>query len=50
MHRKALVLVGGHLPEATAVRFSMLAARERRTRQDLLEEALADLFVKYGAP
>lgn len=39
-------MIGGHFPRETARDLRMMAAKEGTTIQNLLTEALADLFVK----
>lgn len=41
-------LIGGHFPEAWQRQLAIIAAEEGTTRQELLAEALNDLFVKRG--
>lgn len=45
--REGKKLIAGHFPKATWAEFRRLAVDEDRTAQELLEEALADLFAKY---
>lgn len=40
-------LVGAHFPEPVRRQVRMLAARQGRTQQDLIAEALNDLFAKH---
>jgi len=40
-------IIAGHFPKATWKRFRLLSANTERTAQELLEEALSDLFQKY---
>ena len=42
--------VAGHFPAEVAWQLRELAVTERTTVQDLLGEALNDLFQKYGRP
>ncbi|WP_235031652.1 ribbon-helix-helix domain-containing protein [Geminicoccus flavidas] len=42
--------VAGHFPAEVAWQLRELAVAERTTVQDLLGEALNDLFQKYGRP
>ena len=44
------VPVGGHFPETVRDQLKLLAIERRTTSQDLLAEALNDLFAKYGKP
>jgi hypothetical protein len=46
--RDGLKLVGAHVPPSVAKRFNMLAAKLEKTKQDLMVEALEDLFTKHG--
>lgn len=41
-------MIGGHFPRATWVQLRKLATDENRTTQELLGEALSDLFAKYS--
>jgi Antitoxin-like ribbon-helix-helix len=41
-------IIAGHFPKATWVRFRNLCTKHEKTAQQLLEEALTDLFSKYG--
>ena len=41
-------MIGGHFPHATWVQLRKLAVDENRTTQELLGEALSDLFAKYS--
>ncbi|MGZ5030846.1 MAG: ribbon-helix-helix domain-containing protein [Methylobacter sp.] len=41
-------MIGGHFGEPAQRQFKILAAEQDRTGQELLEEALNDLFKKYG--
>jgi len=43
-------LIAGHFPKATWRQFHNLCTASERTAQQLLEEALTDLFIKYGYP
>ena len=43
-----LRMIGGHFPRATWVQLRKLASKENRTTQELLGEALSDLFAKYS--
>ena len=45
---EGLRMIGGHFPRATWVQLRKLAIDENRTTQDLLGEALSDLFAKYS--
>jgi hypothetical protein len=40
-------IIAGHFPKSTWTQFRMLCAKEDKTAQELLEEALTDLFTKY---
>lgn len=46
--RKGTRLIGGHFPPDVAKQLRILAAEEETTVQELLSEALHDLFVKKG--
>ncbi len=46
--REGKKLIAGHFPESISRRLKILAATEGRTVQSLLDEALTDLFAKYG--
>ena len=41
-------IIAGHFPKATWMRFRNLCTKHEKTAQELLEEALTDLFAKYG--
>lgn len=41
-------MIGGHFGEAAAKQLKIMAAEQDKTGQVLLEEALNDLFRKYG--
>lgn len=41
-------VISGHFPPQVSAQLGMLAAREGRSREDMLGEALNDLFQKYG--
>ena len=45
---EGLRMIGGHFPRATWVQLRKLASNENRTTQELLSEALSDLFAKYN--
>ncbi len=45
---EGLRMIGGHFPRATWVQLRKLASKENRTTQELLGEALSDLFAKYS--
>lgn len=45
--RKDLKLLGAHVPLATVVNFGVIAAKLHMTHQDLMLEALDDLFAKH---
>lgn len=45
--RDGTKLIGGHFPIATWARLRHLAVDQQRTGQQLIEEALSDLFAKY---
>ncbi len=47
--REGTKLIGGHFPQAMWKELATLALRLDRTHQDLLGEALTDLFDKYRA-
>jgi hypothetical protein len=40
-------IIAGHFPKATWKRFRLLSTNMECTAQELLEEALSDLFQKY---
>jgi hypothetical protein len=40
-------MIGGHFPQATWAQLRKLAVDENRTTQELLAEAMDDLFSKY---
>ena len=46
--RSGLHLIGGHFPSEVVKQLRILAAEEETTIQNLLGEALDDLFVKKG--
>lgn len=46
--RDGTKLIGGHFPREIAKEFKVLAAERELTCQDLLSEALNDLFAKHG--
>jgi hypothetical protein len=48
--RVGKVAIGGHFPPAISRHLRMIAAERDRTIQDLLAEALSDLFKKLGRP
>ena len=41
-------MIGGHFPQEWQRQLALIAAEEGKTKQDLLSEALNDLFVKKG--
>jgi hypothetical protein len=43
-------MVGAHFPPDVAWQFREMAVQRRTTVQDLLAEALNDIFAKYGRP
>lgn len=45
--REGTKLIGGHFSKGTWAKFRQLGVELERTSQDLLAEALADLFAKY---
>lgn len=45
--REGTRMIGGHFPHATWAQLRKLAVDENRTTQELLGEALEDLFSKY---
>ena len=45
--REGTKLIGGHFPVSTWARLRHLAVDQQRTSQQLIEEALTDLFAKY---
>ena len=45
--REGKKLIGGHFPKATWAELRHLSVVADKTGQELLEEALADLFAKY---
>jgi hypothetical protein len=47
--RKGKKIIAGHFPRATWAEFRNLCTKHDRTAQELLEEALTDLFAKYRA-
>lgn len=46
--REGTVAITAHLPPEIRDRLKILAARERRTMNDMIAEALEDLFRKHG--
>lgn len=42
--------IAGHFPAGVRTQLKMLAAEKGRTMEDLLGEALNDLFAKYNKP
>lgn len=48
--RRGKKMIGGHFPQGTWATFRHLATDEGKTTQELLEEALTDLFAKYRRP
>ena len=46
--RRGLHLIGGHFPSEVVKQLRILAAEEETTIQNLLGEAIDDLFVKKG--
>lgn len=46
-HRRGKKLIAGHFPKATWVELRLLATNHEKSAQELLEEALTDLFAKY---
>lgn len=42
--------ITGFFPEEVRVQLKMLAAKEKRSMENMLAEALNDLFAKYGKP
>jgi predicted GNAT superfamily acetyltransferase len=48
--RRGTKQVAAHFPEDAAWQLCELAVEQRATLQDLLGEALNDLFQKYGKP
>ena len=46
--REGTRMIGGHFPHATWAQLRRLAVDENRTTQELLGEALEDLFSKYA--
>jgi hypothetical protein len=48
--RAGTVAITAHLPREVRDRLKILATRQRRTMNDMLAEALSDLFTKYGEP
>ena len=48
LDRAGKKIIAGHFPKATWVRFRNLCTKHEKTAQQLLEEALTDLFAKYG--
>ena len=47
LDRNGTRMIGGHFPVSTWEELRLLSVRERRTSQELLAEALEDLFAKY---
>jgi hypothetical protein len=45
--REGKKIIAGHFPKSTWAELRRLAVDEDKTAQELLEEALADLFAKY---
>jgi cytoplasmic iron level regulating protein YaaA (DUF328/UPF0246 family) len=45
--REGKKLISGHFPKSTWAELRRLSIEHETTSQDLLEEALADLFAKY---
>ncbi len=45
--RSGTRMIGGHFPHATWAQLRKLAVDENRTTQELLAEAMDDLFSKY---
>jgi hypothetical protein len=43
-------LLGSHIPEEAKHQFDMLAAEQKKTKENLHAEAINDLFAKYGKP
>jgi hypothetical protein len=48
--RAGTVPITAHLPKEVRDRLKILAVRLDRTMNDLMAEALSDLFAKYDAP
>ena len=48
--RVGLVPIGSHFPETVRDQLKLLAIERRTSSQDLLPEALNDLFAKYRKP
>ena len=48
--RAGTVAITAHLPKEVRDRLKILAVRLDRTMNDLMAEALRDLFAKYGEP
>lgn len=46
-HRRGTKLIAGHFPKATWVELRFLATNQERSAQELIGEALTDLFAKY---
>ena len=46
--REGTVAITAHLPPEVRERLKILAARQRRTMNELIAEALEDLFRKHG--
>ena len=46
--RKGTVLIGAHVSPKVQKQLKILAAEEEKTQQDLIQEALRLLFIKYG--
>jgi hypothetical protein len=47
LDRKGKKLIAGHFPRATWAEFRNLCTQQDKKAQELLEEALTDLFAKY---
>lgn len=43
-------MIGGHFPPEVNKQLKLLGVNQDRTLQALLEEAIGDLFEKYGKP
>ena len=48
--REGTVAITAHLPPEVRERLKILAARQRRTMNELIAEALEDLFRKHERP
>jgi hypothetical protein len=46
--RQGKRLIGGYFPLPAAQQLKMLSAERNRTNQELVQEAVNDLFQKYG--